>query len=191
MTRLVGARSLVGRPVVTLRGDLVGEVKDVVFSAGTAAVIGFTLNGRGVLAGPLGEAVPWSAVHAVGSRAIMITDGDQLEPQDSVLAGAAPAGRDVVGDTVLTVDGHDLGQVVDVVVEVAEDARVVGYEIEPGDGLSDRGGRHVYISLPDTMSVSGEALVVPAGAAELVHDDLSGFAAAIDEFGTQAEDRKR
>jgi hypothetical protein len=38
------------------------------------------------------------------------------------------------------------------------------------------------IPLPDTISVSGEALMVPATAVDFVSDDLSGFGASVDAF---------
>ncbi len=40
------------RPVVTLGGEDVGQIKDIVYSAGGGAVGGFTLAGRGLFAGP-------------------------------------------------------------------------------------------------------------------------------------------
>jgi len=42
----------------------------------------------------------------------------------------------------------------------------------------------ISVSLPlrSTIAVSGEALVVPAGAVEYVADDLSGFADAVDRY---------
>ena len=43
-------------PVVTLAGDDVAQVKDVVFSADGGAVAGFTLAGRGLLAAARGPA---------------------------------------------------------------------------------------------------------------------------------------
>lgn len=36
--------------------------------------------------------------------------------------------------------------------------------------------------LPDTLSVSGEALILPDSALDFVRDDLAGFGAAVDEF---------
>ena len=40
----------------------------------------------------------------------------------------------------------------------------------------------MLIPLPDTMSASGEYLMVPAAAREFVTHDLAGFGAAVDDF---------
>jgi hypothetical protein len=48
--------------------------------------------------------------------------------------------------------------------------------------VKERAGRHLYIPLPDTLAVSGEALVVPAAATRYIRDDLSGFGSAVEEF---------
>ncbi len=36
--------------------------------------------------------------------------------------------------------------------------------------------------LPDTLSVSGEALILPESALDFIRDDLAGFGAAVEEF---------
>jgi len=47
MSVLVRARELIGRPVVTLDGNDIAQVKDLVFDKVSGQVAGFTLNGRG------------------------------------------------------------------------------------------------------------------------------------------------
>ncbi len=43
-------------------------------------------------------------------------------------------------------------------------------------------GRTLLIPLPDIVDVSGEHLIVPAGATEFVGDDLAGFGASVEAF---------
>jgi sporulation protein YlmC with PRC-barrel domain len=93
----------------------------------------------------------------------------------------------VLGSRVLTDTGADLGRVADVAVEANPDADVVGYEIEPSAALSSRKGRTLFLPLPDTLSVSVEALV-PATAADYVQDDLAGFGEAVEAFRTRLRD---
>lgn len=184
MTLLVRARSLIGRPVVTLGGDDVAEVKDVVFSTSAAKVVGFTLNPRGFFSRQLKAALPWSGVHAVGRDAVMVSDTEVFEAPDAVLAGVSASDRNVIGNRVFTDEGTELGEVTDVVValEPQSAAEIVGYEIGGAKNLKTRAGRHLYIPLPDTLAVSGEALVVPAAATRYIRDDLSGFGSAVEEF---------
>lgn len=182
MSVLVRARALIGRPVVTFGGDDVAEVKDVVFSVSAARVVGFTLNGRGFFSSPLSEALPWKGVHAVGPDAVMITDADALGRPEEVLAEVSPVDRDVIGNRVLTDDGTALGEVTDVILSLGGEAEIVGYEFLGSEHLEALDGRRLYIPLPDTIAVSGEALIVPGAATGYVRDDLSRFGSAVDEF---------
>ena len=50
-----------------------------------------------------------------------------------------------------------------------------------------RAGHKVLIPLPDTISVSGEALIVPAAASEFVSDNLADFGASIEAFRARVD----
>lgn len=173
------------RPVVTLAGEDVAEIKDIVYAGGAGRVAGFTLNGRGIFSGPSKRALPWAGVHGLGRDAVMIPAEDVLEPKDDVLAksggGKPKGGGNVLGSRVLTDSGVDLGEIVEVILEVGDTADVVGYEIDSSEALG-KDGRRVLIPLPDSIAVSGEALIVPAAAVDFVTDDLSGFGAAVEAF---------
>lgn len=181
MSLLVRATELTKRPVVTLTGEDVAQIKDVLYDASGGAVSGFTLNGRGIFAGPLKRALPMTGVKAIGRDAVMITDLGALTDRADVANPADVRDRNVMGDRVVTDTGTDLGTVTDVILQVGKITDVVGYEIEAGEALSE-GGRRVLIPLPDALAVSGEALIVPGGATEFVAHDLAGFGAAVTAF---------
>ena len=184
MSLLVKASELAKRPVVTLGGDDIAQVKDVVFDSTGGTVVGVTLAGRGLLAGPLKTALPWGSVHACGRDAVMVRDESVLASREDVVERAEVSEHNVLGSRVITDGGTDLGKVVDVVIEVGPDRRgadVVGYEVESGPATG-KPDRHVYLPLPDTLAVSGEALMVPAAATDFVCDDLAGFGAAVEAF---------
>jgi len=179
------------RPVVTFAGEDVAQVKDVIYAAGAGEVGGFTLNGRGRFAGPLKVSLAWSAVAALGPDAVMIRDEEALAQREQVLAdtGASDGmhGGDVLGSQVLTDDGTELGKVIDVVIELGgASADVVGYEIEPSEALG-KDVKKVLIPLPDTLSASGQHLIVPGSARDFVSNDLAGFGAAVTAFRAQLE----
>ncbi|MDI1289416.1 MAG: PRC-barrel domain-containing protein [bacterium] len=191
MTRLMRASEVFKRPVVTFSGEDVAQIKDIVYSAGGGAVGGFTLSGRGIFASPLKQSLPWSAVAGMGADAVMIHDFDVLEDRDQVLNASATgggSGKDVIGSRVLTDTGVDLGTVVDVIIETSSSeggqCDVVGYEIEAADSLRSSGSR-LLVPLPDTLSASGEHVIVPGSAENFIGQDLSGFGAAIREFRDQ------
>ncbi len=191
MRTLMRSSEITKRPVVTMAGDDVAQIKDIVYSSGGGAVSGFTLAGRGLFAGPLDRGLAWPRIAALGSHAVMIADEDALEPVDTVLdrsASSGGSGRDVLGSRVLTDAGTDLGSVVDVILEVSRvgeaQCDVVGYEIAATAALG-REGKKLLIPLPDTLAASGEHLIVPASAQGFVREDLAGFGAAINDFRAQ------
>ncbi len=193
MSRLMRTSELMKRPVVTMGGEDVAQVKDIVYSAGGGAVGGFTLAGRGLLAGPLKQALAWSSVMALGPDAVMIRDEDVLEPVANVLdrsAATGGSGHDVLGSQVLTDAGTELGTVVDVILEVAErgagQCDVAGYEVEASEALGTSGTK-VFVPLPDTLAASGEHLLVPESAKDFVAHDLAGFGAAVRAFRQQLQ----
>lgn len=184
MTVLMRATEIVKRPVVTLAGEDIAQIKDIVYESHGGSVAGFTLAGRGLFAGPLKTGLVWPAVHGLGPDAVMVADEGALTALDDVLGSAgerSAGGGDVLGSRVLTEGGTDLGKVVDVVLEVGAALDVVGYELDPKEG------KKVFIPLPDTLAVSGQALVVPDAAREFVSDDLAGFGAAVTAFRAHFE----
>ncbi len=190
MSRLMRTSEVTQRPVVTMAGEDIAQIKDVVYAAGGGAVAGFTLAGRGRFSGPKSEALVWSSVQALGSHAAMVADAEALMPKQEVLdksASSGGSGGNILGSRVLTDTGTDLGAVVDVVIEISagsEHCDVVGYEIDPSEALGNHGTK-VLLPLPDTLAASGEHLIVPQSATEFVRSDLAGFGAAVDAFRAQ------
>ena len=185
MNELTGARELSGRPVVTLGGDVVAQVKDTVFDGPAGQVTGFTLSGRGLLAGPLRRSLPWASVHALGRHAVMIRGAEVLAERSAVVARREAAHGRLVGARVLTDEGTEIGVVLDVMVEAGTSGRVVGFRLDARESLvtgSRRRRRQVFVPRGETLAVSGRALVVPADAVRFVADDLAGFAARVAAF---------
>lgn len=178
---LLRARELTGRPVVTLGGELVAEIKDIIFDRGGGAIAGFTLRNPGLFSRSRKDALPWDGVHGVGRDAVIVPDESALMRTSELAPRKQARKGDVLGDRVLTDNGRDLGRVVDVVLQVGTVLEVVGYEVEASAALGTA-GRRVLIPLPDTGAVSGENLIVPAAATEFVAEDLAGFGAAVDAF---------
>lgn len=186
--RLMRTSDIAQRPVVTLDGEVVAQIKDIVYAADGGSVTGFTLAGRGLFAGPLKDGLAWASVEGLGADAVMIAAASALEPIESVLTlsrGSEGSGGNVLGSQVLTEDGVILGTVHDVVVAVesasAGQCDVVGYEIVASHSMGNAGEK-VLIPLPETMAASAEHLMVPTSVKDFVGHDLAGFGAAIDRF---------
>ncbi len=178
---LLRASELIGRPVVALNGELVAEVKDIVFESTGGRIAGFTLRNPGLFSRSRKDSLPWGGVHGVGRDAVMVPDETVLVAAEELAPHKQARKSDVLQDRVLTDNGRDLGRVVDVVLHGGTSLDVVGYEVEASEALGTA-GRRVLIPLPDTMAVSGEHLIVPAAATEFVSEDLAGFGAAVDAF---------
>lgn len=192
MSTLIRASELVKMPVVTHGGEDVAQIKDIVYAAHGGQIEAFTLAGRGLFAGPLKTALPWSKVAGLGSAAVIIASEDDLVPLQEALAATAqegPGRGDVLNSQVLTDQGTALGTVSDVVIGILGDpasgqADVVGYEILPAETMN-KGKQRLLIPLPDTIAASGEHLMVPASASEYMTDDLAHFGSAVDAFRAQ------
>lgn len=178
MKALLRGTDLAGLPVVTLAGDDIAEVRDVLFDADAGQVVGFTLNKRGLLKGRMRETLDRQQVSAVGPAAIMVAPDVELTEQARDDRGG---GGDVIADRVMTDTGVHVGTVTDVVIDTS-DVRVVGYEVLPSDEPDQRKGRRSYLPLPETGAVSGEALIVPASAIDYISTDLAGFGEAITRY---------
>lgn len=188
MSVLMRCSEITKRPVVTMAGEVVAQIKDIVYAADGGEVAGFTLAGLRAFSGPLDRGLAWGSVASLGADAVMIVDDAALAPLHGVLEHAS-SGSDVLGAEVLTDTGTALGTVVDVIVEVGdvESGRcdVVGYEIESSSEALGHKGTKVLVPLPDTLAASGEHLMVPASATAFVRDDLAGFGAAVEAFRAQ------
>lgn len=189
MTLLVRASELNQRPVVTLGGEDVAEIKDVVYGGSGGEIIGFTLNKRGgFFRGRLAEILLWPEVHGLGRDAVMVADDSALQAKDELVAAARDSGGgggDVLGARVLTEEGVAVGEVIEVIIDVRPDkADVVGYEVEASENLRSQQQR-VLVPLPDTLAVSGENLIVPSSVTQFIRDDIAGFGAAVDDFRSQ------
>ena len=178
---LLRASEVTGRPVVTLSGELVAEIKDVIFERSGGHIAGFTLRNPGLFSRSRKDALPWDGVHGIGRDAVMVPDETVLIPVGELAPRKQARDADVLQDRVLTDNWRDLGRVVDVVLHSGTSLEVVGYEVEASEALGTA-GRHVFIPLPDTVAVSGENLIVPAAATEFVSEDLAGFGAAVGAF---------
>lgn len=201
MSQLMRTSSMAGLPVVTFAGDDVAQLRDLIFSDGGGEIAGFTLAGRGFFSGPKHTVLPWREVVGIGPDAAVIRAEDDLVDRKVYLAelensaaeraaqqtagtstdAPATVSGNVIGSTVLTDAGTALGKVSDVIVEIGAfgsgQADVIGYEVEQ-PGTSGK----VLIPLPDTLSASGEHVMVPAAVTNFQSDNLESLQRAVIEL---------
>lgn len=168
-SRIARASELIGRPIIALDSATeVAEVKDVVVDTQAARAIGFTLRGRGLLAGPTPGFLPIDAVHAIGRDALMVPSADAISEPDDARSAAPSEEADLIGKEAVSATGASLGTVSDVILAIdGSSAAVVGYE------LAARNGNQVIVRAPESAPLSADALIVPD---EVVDGATSGLA---------------
>ncbi|MEV0523029.1 PRC-barrel domain-containing protein [Streptomyces sp. NPDC050439] len=177
MITLMLVAELTKRPVVTLGGEAVAQVKDTVLDASGGQITGFTLAGRGLLSGPLKQSLPWSGVHALGPEAVMIPSADVLQARDAVVDRSEAGTGQVRGARVLSDGGLELGTVLDAVVESGVSGRVAGFEIATTEAMG-RHERKAFLPVHGQLAMTGDTLVIPAELAGQAVDDLDALTAA-------------
>ncbi|MEU6479180.1 PRC-barrel domain-containing protein [Streptomyces sp. NPDC047017] len=183
MAELFTGAELTGRPVVTLDGEAVAQIKDTVVDALGGRVAGFTLAGRGLFAGPLRRSLPWTGVHALGPAAVMIPTAEVLvEPAAIASATEASHGR-LHGATVLTDRGVAVGTVLDVVIASGGSGLLVGVEIASTEALR-KSERTLYLALRGEPAMTGDTLVIPEEDTCHVAENLTEFAHVLARMGT-------
>ncbi|MCC9711911.1 MULTISPECIES: PRC-barrel domain-containing protein [unclassified Streptomyces] len=184
MTGYMRASEIAKLPVVTLGGEDVAQVKDIVFDTARGSVRCFTLSGRGLLSGPLKRDLPWNKVHALGPDAVMIRNEDALAEDDQTSKDlTAAGGGNVLGARAMTDGGTDLGKIVDVIIETGRTPAVAGYELE----AAGRGHQRVLLPVVKPVAVSGEMVLVPDATGEFTAGDLAGFPEAARGLRTRLE----
>src|SRR5215210_1190654 len=132
-----------GLPVVSVAdGEALADVKDIVYDPDRGSLVGFTLNKRGFLKGPMKAVLPISSVASIGRDAVMVAATDACEEKGSGAAAEVSSGAvgNVVGNDVLTDAGRRLGKVTDIVV-AADSGDVLGYELEGDERLQGHAAR--------------------------------------------------
>jgi uncharacterized protein YrrD len=156
VTAILRAGDLPGSPVVSLAGERLAEIKDVVYDRSSGDLLGFTLNDPGFFSGTRDDGLPMNAVHGIGDAAVVVAGPHVLVGVDTIVSANERRGNNVLADRVLTEEGAEIGEVVDVLLDPSHrPPKVVGYEVESQDGHT------VTVPLKDAVAVSGERLVVP------------------------------
>ncbi|MEU0214831.1 PRC-barrel domain-containing protein [Streptomyces sp. NPDC006265] len=181
------ASEISGKPVVTLAGDDIGQVKDLVYDSVTGSIRCFTLAGRGLFAGPLHRALLWESVHGLGPHAVMVSDENSLEEDDTAArpSGEERAGVNVLGVAITSRNGVQLGIVTDAIVATGRAPVVAGYEVETGER------RRVLLPVVGPVTVSDERLLVPDATAQHSAGDLAGFGTAVESLRTRLQHDQR
>ncbi len=166
------ALNVIGLPVIqTLTGEEVGKVQDVLFNQ-QWFFQGIVLETNGWF--KKGRFIPSDKISAVGLDAIMIDNVQFIQSLEhtSHLFGLVTGNPKIKGMTVLTQNGHQLGQVEDVYF-MEEMGTLVGYELSDGFISDLREGRKL-LKRPTHTTLGENALIVPVSSEEDVGEIVQG-----------------
>lgn len=187
--KLIRASAVIGLPVVSIQsGEDVAEIRDVVYDGETHRLVGFTLNKRGFLAGRLKAVLAAGSLAAIGPDSVMIESESAIADESGSQATLQNLddARPVLGNRVLSADGTDLGEVVEVILSTGDRPEAVGYELK-SPSHSDTS----FVPISAQLALSGENVVVPIEATRFIRGDFAGFGAAVASYRSEELENQR
>jgi uncharacterized protein YrrD len=167
----VRASALHGNPIVTSAGGTDFEVQDVLVDHDGRGIVGFSAREPGVFGKRHVGVVPLTGVSSIGPDAVMVQEGAVTDPPDE----DDRLGTQLVGSSVVTETGVEVGHISDLVLETRRNTtRVMAVEIDPANG----GGR--FLALRDDETLPADVLVVHAGAEDELADTPEDLVAKVE-----------
>ncbi|GHF99672.1 hypothetical protein GCM10017783_09710 [Deinococcus piscis] len=164
---MIKGKELLGRHVVDLStGERVDSVRDIVFDHGANLVLGLVVDGGGSWLRRRDRVIPFSVVYSVGEDAVMITSAQDTasDEEQARMKEIMDSKVNLIGMTLLTAQGEDLGRIGDVVFDEYS-GRVEGYEVT-GGLFGDVAGGHAFVPAPESVQIGKDVAIVPASVAE-------------------------
>lgn len=149
---------IIGLKIVDSKGNFIGEVEKVVYSRSNGRVLGIIFH-KGKIIRDI-AAVLFKDIQNIGQDAIIIMDGDILvDPFKIVgISNVLEKEQDIVGYPVLTVDGTEIGEVKDIVIDEIR-GNIQGY-ILSGDFIEDLMEGRKMLKLDNCVTVGKGAVIV-------------------------------
>ncbi|MCK8825083.1 PRC-barrel domain-containing protein [Fuchsiella alkaliacetigena] len=145
-------------PVINLKNtEKIGVVEDIVFDPEKQQIIGLVLTGKGWLKEE--QVIPYQKINSIGRDAVTIKDETVIEELDGEVEHLDGSSGKVMGSTVLTNQGQDLGVIDDIFLNPST-GRINGYEISDGvveDIINGRG----ILSASNEFKYGDDVVVVP------------------------------
>ncbi|RJF71387.1 photosystem reaction center subunit H [Deinococcus cavernae] len=179
---MIKGKEILGRNIVAIStGEKVDSVRDVVFDHQGNQVLAFLVDEGGWFRAA--KAVPFERVRSIGEHAIMIASADDVTSSrdDGRLADALESKTSLLGMTLLTTDGQNLGKIADVYFD-ENTGRVVGYEAT-GGLFADLSSGRAFIPAPSDVQIGADAAIVPLSVAAAMKENPGGLKGAIKTAG--------
>lgn len=175
---MIKGKEILNRPIVAIStGEKVDTVRDVVFDHQGNQVLAFLTDEGGWFRAA--KAVPFDRVRSIGEHAVMIATPDDVTTSrdDKRLGDALESKTSLLGLTLLTTDGQNLGRIADVYFDEHTGA-VVGYEAT-GGLFADLSSGRTFIPAPSDVQIGSDAAIVPLDVAAAMKEHPGGIRGAL------------
>lgn len=179
---MIKGKELIGRSIVALStGEKVESVHDVVFDHQANQVLALLVEEGGLFRSA--KAVPFERVRSIGEHAVMIGRPEDVTTSrdDSRLAEALESKTTLIGMTLLTADGQNLGRIADVYFDEGSGA-VVGYEAT-GGLFADLSSGRAFVPAPSDVQIGSDNAIVPLSVATAMRENPGGLRGAFKSVG--------
>ncbi|GMA14482.1 photosystem reaction center subunit H [Deinococcus metallilatus] len=180
---MIKGKELLGRNIVAIdNGERVASVHDLVFDHQANQLLGLLVDEGGWFRAA--RVVPFEAVRAFGEDAVMVDSAASVTStrDDGRLAEVLDSKISLIGLTLLTTDGENLGKIADVYFD-EHTGRVEGYEATGGI-FSDLSSGRTFVPAPESVQIGEDAAIVPVSvAAAMQEQEPGGLKGAVQSAG--------
>lgn len=170
---MIKGKEILGKNIVSIStGQRVDSVRDVVFDHQANQVLGLLVDEGGWFRAA--KVVPFERIRSFGEDAIMIGEAADLTTsrEDGRLADMLENKVSLMGMTLLTTDGQNLGKIADVYFD-EHSGRVEGYEAT-GGLFADLSSGRSFVPAPESVQIGADAAIVPVGVAAAMQEQEDG-----------------
>ncbi len=170
---MIKGKDILGRHIVAIdSGQRLDSVHDLIFDHQANEVLGLLVDEGGWFRAA--KVVPFEMVRSIGEDAIMIDSADHVTTtrDDSRLADVLDSKVSLIGMTLLTTDGQDLGKIADVYFD-EKTGKVEGYEAT-GGLFSDLSNGRTFVPAPDEVQIGADTAIVPLSVASAMQEQEPG-----------------
>lgn len=170
---MIKGKDILGRHIVAIdSGQRIDSVHDLIFDHQANEVLGLLVDEGGWFRAA--KVVPFEMIRAIGEDAIMIDSADHVTTtrDDDRLADVLDSKISLIGMTLLTTDGQDLGKIADVYFD-GETGKVEGYEAT-GGVFADLSNGRTFVPAPENVQIGEHAAIVPVSVANAMHEQEPG-----------------
>ncbi|GGO33977.1 PRC-barrel domain-containing protein [Deinococcus humi] len=170
---MIKGKDILGRHIVAIdSGQRLDSVHDLIFDHQANEVLGLLVDEGGWFRAA--KVVPFEMVRSIGEDAIMIDSADHVTTtrDDGRLADVLDSKVSLIGMTLLTTDGQDLGKIADVYFD-EKTGKVEGYEAT-GGLFSDLSNGRTFVPAPDDVQIGADTAIVPLSVATAMQEQEPG-----------------